>query len=266
MNDPLKKFVDKHREEFDDLEPSAEIWKKISGQIKPNASDEKIKRLYVLTRWAIVASVLLVFGIGLFLLQNKEIPTEQVAKTKHSTPKEEPVSFTEEPGSLQKKEETKSKVQPTLVLAPKRKEPLSIEVKGDIYQTEKDAVLQLLADEESPSARISGLIKTNKLNHIDDELMNVVVEYAINDENSNVRLAAVDVLVAHITESRASDLLIKAFVKQDDPIVQTELIDIISNLGNMSERIEVEQKLVALTEDPMAESFVKDMAYAVLLK
>lgn len=88
---------------------------------------------------------------------------------------------------------------------------------------------------------------------------------AINDQNSNVRMTAVKVIASRLEEPHMKNILMKTFVEQDDPLIQDELIDLISNLdhGRLSEG--VKNKLFVLTNDPTTMDFVKDKAYAALL-
>jgi len=62
----LEKFINKHREEFDDLEPSSELWKNISKDLP--ASRRKLSRSVKLS--GIAASILLLVFVGFRLGQN----------------------------------------------------------------------------------------------------------------------------------------------------------------------------------------------------
>lgn len=267
MNDPLKKFVKQHREEFDHLEPPAEISDRIRHNLKPVKPAGRRGKMPKIGQWGIAASIFIALGIGLYIFLPKEEPIHQEITIKDNIsvhPAETIVQSSKET-DIDNLAETESYESPSV---PKKavKETIQIaEAEHDIYMEEKDAILLLLADEQSASTRIEGMLKANNLSRIDEGLMDILANSAAEDANSNVRLAAIEVMVSHIHEPSVAEKIVQAFVTQDDPVVQAELIHIISRMDSARINDEVKHKLYALTEDPSTMGFVKDGAYAVLM-
>jgi hypothetical protein len=246
MNDPIKEFVKQHRDGFDDLRPSADVFSKIQQEIGLVKSRSRRIRIYRLSGWAVAASVL--FGIGLYFYDRpKENSAAAVtAKT---------------PIVVQKlNEETSgSPAKRAAVIRSLKKAVL-------ISKNETPVILSLLSNELSSGTRISGLQKAGKLSAITPALMETIVEHATQDPSSNVRLAAIQVIVSRLNQPGIPAILEKVFIAQDDPFVQTELIDVIAAIAADKADPDVKEKLIALTENDTTAAFVKDRAYALLLK
>ena len=82
-----------------------------------------------------------------------------------------------------------------------------------------------------------------------------------HDGNTNVRLAALDVLSRHLDDPRVADLLAMALTSQDDPLVQLGIVRIAARIDH----VDIEEALFAVARSPYTFEAVKDEAYAVLL-
>jgi len=267
MNDPIKNFVGQHREEFDDFEPPADVLDKVRKEIRLAKISTRRNNIYRLSKWVVAASILITLGIYFYVIPKDDSVVNEVSKnTKKITPKSlEPISWSP------KKE---ASVNPVKIVKPagangleksENKALMSANVTKALYQNEKDSILLLLSDEQSSSNRIYGLVKASKLPHIKETLMETIVKHATEDENSNVRLVAIDVIISRLDQPYMAKILRRTFVEQDDPFVLTELIDAISNMDANKIDKGIKDKLVALTDDPKTMGFVKDRAYAVLM-
>ncbi|SUX44994.1 HEAT repeat domain-containing protein [Chryseobacterium indoltheticum] len=123
-----------------------------------------------------------------------------------------------------------------------------------------------MADEYSASSRLEGISLINNFSPSDEKMIAILSEKALSDENTNVRLAAVEALSTHIENTTVRDHIREIFLNQDDPFVQKELITILAEKNPSKLNSEVSAKLRELTLNPTTAVFVKDEAYAVLMK
>ena len=96
--------------------------------------------------------------------------------------------------------------------------------------------------------------------------LDALKQKALNDNNTIVRLNAIEVLAKKTPKSTVSEELTNVFLQQDDPMVQMELIGIIGKMDNNKTVPQLTKKLQEMVLDPQTMPFVKDEAYAVLLK
>ncbi len=82
-----------------------------------------------------------------------------------------------------------------------------------------------------------------------------------NDPNTNVRLAALEAIAKFHRESYVRKQLTAALKKQKDPIVQVELIQVLTKMKQTSILGELEK----LVKDVNTDKEVKDRAYASIL-
>ena len=70
MDDKLKKYIDKNRADFDNKEPSAELWKRIQTNIPQQPKVLVPQKKWNIGYWSIAASALILVSIGLYFMQN----------------------------------------------------------------------------------------------------------------------------------------------------------------------------------------------------
>lgn len=262
MNDPIRNFVREHRAEFDELEPPAYILNRVRKEIQPpQPPPVKTNRTFVLTKWAVAASFLL--ALITYTITNKNSGINDASNQLSSAVTKKAAGI-QEPKSKQPVVAVSEIVKPS---TPEKQRVKAIPPLNREYDSsEKGSIVRLLSDRGSASNRISGLMRANKLTYIDEPLMQAVLKSATQDENSNVRLAAVEIIINRLGEPRMKEVLVQAFLKQDDPFVQAELIDVLSVMNAGKVPPEVKNKLLSLTNDPMTMDFVKNRTYTVLLK
>lgn len=279
MKDQLKKYIQDHREEFDRLEVPEDTFDKIMLRLNETAvSEEKIVPLFSWKKWSVAASVAIIFSVGLYAFWNqKEGERTRIAvhekfkedeskvdvlnqKNDLETVKIETViqqntgkAFTQNNSDyLQKIVETKSLAQ-------------NDDLEGESNFDELKA-LELINNQHSASSRLRGIDLLKSFSASDEKIINILSEKALSDENTNVRLAAVEALSVHIENTEVSKNIRQIFLNQDDPIVQKELIAILTEKNPSQLNREVNAKLKELTLDPTTAVFVKDEAYAVLMR
>ncbi|MES2455015.1 MAG: hypothetical protein V4594_05730 [Bacteroidota bacterium] len=266
MIDPIKEFVRVHRAGFDDLRPSSDVFTKIekeTGLVK-NASGRS--RIYRLSSWAIAASVLIGLCIYFYDRPRENFAVDVLSKNTKTVPKLKEENIRRHEKRALVTSPVSVKPNGMAVRKSKKRAPYNVNLAGSSSTNEADVILSLLSNEVSSSTRISGLQKAGKLSNIEVGLIEAIVERATMDPNSNVRLAAVEVIVSRLDQPYMPEILEKIFLKQDDPFVQTQLIDVIANIDTDRFDPDIKNKLIALTENPATTEFVKYRAYAVLMK
>ena len=276
MKDSLKKYINDHRDEFDNLEVPDELFDNIMSKLDSSTpSVEKKRSIFLLKTWAIAASVAVILSLGIFnLWQEKEIDKTAIA-TKQTQKKEDEVLT--DTSIVQEESETsiiENKIQKNTakVLAnnssdsPKQ----SIVNQNSIlnYNIENDKVnaIELMNNQFSASSRLQGIALVKNFSDYDAKIIDLLSEKAISDENTNVRLSAVSALEIQRQNPAVMDRIQQIFIQQNDPMVQKELISFLAEKPTSELSPEVNTKLLALAKDPTTVDFVKDEAYAVIMK
>jgi hypothetical protein len=280
MKDSLKKYIQDHRDEFDNLEVSDEMFDKIMCKLdSPTPSVAKTPKIFSLKNWTIAASIAIILSLGIFnLWQEKEIDKTTFA-TKQSPEKEDKtldnISIPQNESEISKNQ-TKIKQNDIKVLANNSsnhsKKSIENQKSASNYNIEdknnfdKTSAIELIDNEFSASSRLQGIALVKNLTDYDSNLINLLSEKAISDENTNVRLAAISALEIQKQNPVITDKIQQIFVQQNDPMVQKELISFLAEKQSSELSSEVNTKLLALAKDPTTAKFVKDEVYAVIMK
>ncbi len=278
MKDSLKKYIEDHREEFDTLEVPEETFDKIMSKLNEPAISEKTIPLFTWKKWIAAASIVIIFSVGSFALWNQKENKKSTIVIQEKTKTEDE--------NLVEIIKPKNELQTAKIMTTKQKNSSDVFEKNNLnhsksiaetenlvqdnnlaneYGLENAKALELMADEYSASSRLEGISRINNFSPSDEKMIAILSEKALSDENTNVRLAAVEALSAHIENTTVRDHIREIFLNQDDPFVQKELIAILAQ-KNPFLNSEVSAKLRELTLNPTTAAFVKDEAYAVLMK
>ncbi|VXB67679.1 HEAT repeat domain-containing protein [Chryseobacterium sp. 8AT] len=279
MKDQLKKYIQDHREEFDTLEVPEDTFDKIMLRLnEPSISVEKTIPLFSWKKWSAAASVAIIFSVGSYALWNqKESEKPAVAIQEIQKAEDNFVDILNEKNGVKtttikttKQENTSKVFAKSNSKHSKRITETKSLAQNNNPETEDDfentKALELMADQYSASSRLEGISLIKNFSPSDEKLIRILSEKALSDENTNVRLAAVEALSVHIENTEVSKNIRQIFLNQDDPIVQKELIAILTEKNPSQLNREVNAKLKELTLDPTTAVFVKDEAYAVLMR
>jgi len=281
MKDSLKKYIQDHREEFDTLEVPEETFDKIMSRLNESGNSvEKTIPLFSLKKLTAAASVAIIFSIGSYTLLNQKESEKPVFVIQEKTQKEDEdfVDILNQKNELEvaiietTKQESTSKVfaknnsnhSKRIAETKSLVQNNNSENKDDDFENAK--AIELMANQYSASSRLEGISLIKNFSPSDEKLISILSEKALSDENTNVRLAAVEALSEHIENPAISKNIRQVFLRQDDPVVQKELIAILAEKRSSKLNREVSAKLTELTLDPTTAVFVKDEAYAVLMK
>ncbi|MCD0480519.1 HEAT repeat domain-containing protein [Chryseobacterium sp. LC2016-29] len=279
MKDSLKKYIRDHREEFDTLEVPEDTFDKIMLRLNEIAvSEEKIVPLFSWKKWSAAASVAIIFSIGLYAFWNqKEGEKTRIAVHEKLKENGSTVDVLNQKNDLETvkietviqqntgKAFTKNNSDPSQKIVETKSLAQNDNLEGESNFDELKA-LELINDQHSASSRLRGIDLLKSFSASDEKIINILSEKALSDENTNVRLAAVEALSVHIENTEVSKNIRQIFLNQDDPIVQKELIAILTEKNPSQLNREVNAKLKELTLDPTTAVFVKDEAYAVLMR
>ncbi|MDP9955383.1 hypothetical protein J2X97_001020 [Epilithonimonas hungarica] len=280
MKDSLKKYINEHRDEFDNLEVPDEMFDKIMSKLdNTTPSVGKTRSILPLKTWAIASSIAVILSLGIFnLWQEKEIDKTVIA-TKQ-TPKKEDENLVETsiPKNGLETSIIENKIQKNTakVLANNSSDSPKQSIDNQNFvpnynienenHSDKASAIELMNNEFSASSRLQGIALIKDFSDYDSKIIDLLSEKAISDENTNVRLSAVSALEMQRQNYVVTDRIQQIFVQQNDPMVQKELISFLAEKPSSELSPEVNAKLMALAKDPTTVDFVKDEAYAVLMK
>ena len=97
------------------------------------------------------------------------------------------------------------------------------QLKNESLASKQTTILALM-DNQSASKRIQGLQYVEEFSNLDPEIIEALVKRMLHDENTNVRLTAVNALQNFITSEKVKDGFIKALDTEKDPAIQMTII------------------------------------------
>ena len=126
----------------------------------------------------------------------------------------------------------------------------------------KNLVLASLQDKASASQRLKGVNAAFQVDDLDAEVIRVLIKTMNDDENVNVRLAAVQALSKFTDRPEVKEGLIRALEQQKEPLVQIALINLMVELREQR----AIKKLEQIIEDEATLETVKDEAHMAVFK
>lgn len=275
MKDSLKKYINEHRDEFDNLEVPDEMFDKIMSKLdNTTPSVGKTRSILPLKTWAIASSIAVILSLGIFNL-NQEKEIDKTSFAAKETPKRENETL-DNTIPENETEISKNQTETKKVLANNSSNHSKKSIENQDFvpkhhienknSFDKANAIELIDNQFSASSRLQGIALLKDFSDYDSKIIDLLSEKAISDENTNVRLAAVSALEIQHQNPAVTERIQQIFVQQNDPMVQKELISFLSEKQPSELSTEVNTKLLALAKDPTTVDFVKDEAYAVLMK
>ncbi|KFC20291.1 HEAT repeat domain-containing protein [Chryseobacterium sp. FH1] len=279
MTDPLKKYIQDHREEFDTIEAPDEMFDKIMSKME-NSTPPVAKSRSIISwkNYAIAASITIILSLGIFnLWQKKEVDktvfVKQTPKKEQKIPDEISIPHKEiETSEKQDNGEQNSKQFLAKTNSYDLKKGIQEQNSVPNYNIEEENhfekanAIDLMDNQFSASSRLQGIALIKNLPDYDANIIDILSEKAISDENTNVRLAAISALEIQRQNPAVKDRIQQIFVQQNDPMVEKELISLLAEKHSSELSSEVNIKLLALAKNPTTVAFVKDEAYSVIMK
>jgi hypothetical protein len=89
----------------------------------------------------------------------------------------------------------------------------------------KEMVMLSLLEKESASDRLKAVSLTNDMDQASQKVTTALLQTLNQDDNANVRLAALDALRPYVKNNRVRAELVKSIAKQNSPLVQVALAE-----------------------------------------
>lgn len=251
MSNELEDFIRNNREAFDSRMPGPSVLDRIQAEMAGKQKKQGILIPIRTVRWAAACLVVLA-GIGAFWVLNKPAT---------------------EPNALAKQEQATTKDTPATVAAPEAQvvtgtNNTAIAARTETRKTrnnnasvldeQKQVLFAGLNDMSSSSQRLHAAVRAYDFKDTDKEIVDALVKTMNTDPNTNVRLAALDALSRFYREPYVKRQLTSSLPKQKDPMVQIELIQLLTKMKQTT----IIKELEKLTRDENTLKAVKDQAYS----
>lgn len=260
MKSKLEKFIEDNRSEFDDRVPGADVLARIQQRIGHTEAVPAKKGIVVsfkAIRWAAAACIIVLAGVSIWWMNiDTKQPEQQLLAGVKPQANENGVQDT----GKQSGEETGT--QETGTRESLATQPVSAAAfASNKTNHRKEALFTSLANMESASTRIAAAMDAYEMKNADKDIVDALVTTMNSDPNTNVRLAALEALAKFHRESYVRKQLTTALKKQKDPMVQVELIQVLTKMKQKSILTELEK----LVKDVNTTEAVKDRAYSSIL-
>lgn len=257
MDNKLEQFVRDHAGEFDTRMPDPAVLERIQRQMKHGVAPVKRGVLVPMRTLRVAAACLIVLaGLATYWIINHTDARPAAQETAQQLP---PVTKHDVAPGVANENSQPVETLPSQVATAGGNQPAMSQqtASGADY---RQVIFAGLQDMEAPSQRLIAAAKVFKMNTIDRDIIDVLSNTLNSDPNTNVRLAALDALGKFRRESYVKSKLVESLKKQNDPMVQIALIDM---LTVMRERKIVDQ-LDKIVNDAKTMDAVKDHAYTSL--
>lgn len=125
-----------------------------------------------------------------------------------------------------------------------------IEVLTQQVSNLQEMMMLSLLDKGSPTERLKAVSLTREMDEASLKVTNALIQTLNEDENINVRLAALDALKPYAADPGVREALVRAIVKQESPLVQVSLAELMVALQERSAVKEFE-KIVDSDKTPI---------------
>lgn len=237
----MKVIIASGRDQLDTAIPDQEVFEIILKKLKYRKRKKRMVRILSISSLSGIAAVLLIgFFVMFFADKSDSGMLVKVSRQDTAQVNEESLADTQPSEDSEWKE--LDDLKDTLV----RK--MSVAVPAGQHRVS-------LAS-SSPSSRITAIYAAEKQKKIQKPLFDALFEVLNNDPNANVRMAALDVLSAKMSDAEIRKRLVYAMVEQDEPMVQLMMIQMFSGTG---EKDFIEQ-LGKLIQAPETDEEVREEA------
>lgn len=116
------------------------------------------------------------------------------------------------------------------------------ELKREVLEMKEMVMLSLL-ERESATERLKAVSLTSEMSSVSDKVTDALLQTLNNDENLNVRLEALEALKPFVRDSRIRSELVRSIAKQESPLVQVALAELMVELQEKSSVKELQKIL-----------------------
>ena len=249
MSSELENYIRNNADELDRKKPDTAILGRILEDMKA-AGKEKPKAIMIpirLLKWAAACLLVTVCGLAVWYFNKPPQPTHGATANTETGPL------------------------PAPKIDPVQHAPVDIAVKHIAtnpptvlrnVKKEKTAILSGLSNMQSAASRINAIASTSRMENKGNEVVDALVQTLNNDPNANVRLAALNALTRLHTEPNVRRELAASLNKQQDPLVQINLIDMLAGMQEFSALSDLEK----MANDENMNKTVRDVAWAGIMQ
>lgn len=94
----------------------------------------------------------------------------------------------------------------------------------------KEIMMLSMLEKESPTERLKAVSLTQEMDQVSRSVTNALLQTLNHDDNVNVRLAALDALRPYSQQGEVREALIRSISRQDSPLVQIALAELMEAL------------------------------------
>jgi hypothetical protein len=248
MNNELENYIHNNRDELDRAAPDAAILARILEEMKSKRQRGPHRRVVPLRllKWA-AACLLAVACCIAGRYFNRQQRTREVVKS--TVPQKQP-----QPASGDKARSAIDTVNKSIAVQKK-----AFMGKVNAKQTGFGSGLYNM---QSAAGRIQAIAEISRRKNNTQAVIDVLIHTLNNDPNTTVRLAALDRLTIFYKKVYVRKALITSLKKQQDPVVQINLIDLLTQMRERNVLSGLEQ----LVNDKNTHKTVRDMAYSGILQ
>ncbi len=269
MEKELEKFIQNNRDRFDQKTPNPIVLDRILETMQNSGTKESrgiVVPFHVLY-WSAACFILISCGLAFLVIQkqpsaNTNLAKKSVAGQRIRTIDAEPEKSTGSPELTTTevvKRRSVDEVDKDITL---RKRTLLTKWKARSSNSNKQVVFAALNNMDSPASRITAVTGAFKLRNTGNDVVDALVETLNNDPSANVRLAALDGLARFYRDTYVRKQLITSLKKQQDPVVQIALIELLTRMRESSILTELDK----LINDDNTMKAVKDCAYSSIFR
>jgi hypothetical protein len=113
----------------------------------------------------------------------------------------------------------------------------------------REMMMLSLLEKESATERLKAVGLTHEMDKVSSKVTVALIETLNNDENVNVRLAALEALVPYVRDGSVRTELIRSIGKQDSPLVQVALAELMAQIQEKTSIKEL-QKIIQSERTP----------------
>lgn len=113
---------------------------------------------------------------------------------------------------------------------PQHQDKEQIEILSGEIKDMKEVMMLSMLEKESPTERLKAVSLTEEMDKVSIKVTDALLQTLNSDDNVNVRLAALDALRQYSHQSEIREALIRSIARQDSPLVQVALAELMAEL------------------------------------
>lgn len=253
MNNELENYIRSNLDALDRKKPNDAVLGRVLSAMKStrNEGPKGIVIPFRALKWAAACLLVATCGMAWWYFSRQQPATEVSPEiTQTNIPEQQP---------LQQPQEDSAERPPVDIVD----EDIALRKKALVRKAKAAQAVSFagLYNRQSAATRINAVTSVSRLKNKGNDVVGALVHILDNDPNTNVRLAALDGLSRFYKEIYVRKKLVASLKKQQDPLVQINLIDLLTRMRESAILSELEK----IVNDENTDKAVKDVAYSGIL-